>query len=66
MHHYQPSAMVIWLFILLAVFLVGTMLYFAPKIMKYLDDFADRRKERTDIKSNEEKQTKKNRSDKTR
>lgn len=47
--------MVIWLFILLAVLLVGTMLYFAPRIMKYLDDFADRRKERTDSKSNEEK-----------
>lgn len=61
MHHYKPSIIVFWIFIILAVLLVGVLLYFAPLIMKYLDDWSDRRKE----KSSGKKQDKSEKQEKT-
>ena len=60
MHHYRPSVMVIWLFILLAVLLVGVLLYFAPRMMKYLDDWAERRNKKIYPKKRGESQRERN------
>lgn len=60
MHHYTPSIMVIWLFVLLAVLLVGILLFLAPRLMKYLDEWTDRRKETSfDEKLSENRQQEK-------
>ncbi len=37
MHHYTPSLMQVWVFIILGLIMTGIILYATVKLMKYLD-----------------------------